>query len=1226
MYLRRVEAYGFKAFADRQVFEFGPGLTAVVGPNGSGKSNVSDAIRWALGEQSARSIRARKTGDVIFSGSDGRREMGVAEVTLYLDNSEQWMPIDFEEVSVSRRAYRSGENEYRINGQKVRLLDVQDLFRRAQVGQNSYAMMSQGLVDEMLGLRPLERRNLIEEAAEVHGHRIELTRAERRLTQTRDNLGHVRVLIRELAPRLRQLERQSNRASRFRELDAQLGAALEAWYETELRQASEALAAAQSRHDQYSEAFASARRQADAFAPEIAAAEGAVAASRSELAGAQRRERELAERSLALGQQRALAEQRRELLLVRRDEIDAAIAELSAAQGDGAPDLAAPDGGALVALEARVAESGAELEAAREAMRVSDAAVRDVLRELAEAEARRSRIEATIRDAEARRVRAQAEQQRRDRDRAQASARREALSDELRDYGRRALAARREQERLALEVSEALRRREIAERRIEETRNQAEAGRDALRAAMTQREQLAARRELLATLVAQLAKQGSAAQEVLRAANEPNGDEQPLSGVIGLVGRLIRVPQGLEHAIEAALAEQIGAVVVERQDEALAAIEHLRAQGAGSVSVLPLDSIPRLYPLNMLGERGVVGVAATLVKTDRRYRPLVDLLLGRTIVVEDLSTALKTVSRGLGSVVTRDGVLVRVDGSIFGGSRGTASEQFVLQDEEQSLPEAIEAARAAEDTAAAQVQHLDDIVADARDALDAARRAAVAAENEQRDHERASTRLRRRLVALGSDLRLVHAVLAEDDPDAAADDPDEAIARERAALVDLDARIEDLRDRSEAIGAERDGAGDRVAQHAAALAAAEGERTAVRDRRATLEEARRRSVERLAERSDQSLAVRRELEDLELTLRDLREQIANVETARRAADEAVAPAHATLAEAERAERELTATRGDSQARLFAAERELLDAQSTLRELASRVQSLTQQIADDGLVLHEDGSVRRPGARQAPDVLADSPAEAPAMVNGNGTDEGAAQLALAVVPASGGAEVDTVQLRERISELRGEIRALGPVNLEALDDLSEERERHDFLSEQVADLEAAELQLRAAIVELEREIRARFEETFGLVNTSFGDYFQRFFGGGRAELTIVEPENEDGEAGVDVRAQPPGKRISSLAMLSGGERALTSVALLFALLAVNPAPVCVLDEVDAALDEANVGRFVETLRGLCERSQFVVITHNRGTVEAADTIYGVSMGDDSVSRVLSLRLADLPQAS
>ena len=365
----------------------------------------------------------------------------------------------------------------------------------------------------------------------------------------------------------------------------------------------------------------------------------------------------------------------------------------------------------------------------------------------------------------------------------------------------------------------------------------------------TYREHLEARRDLLATLVAQLAKQGSAAQEVLRAAHEP-GDEQPLSGVIGLVGRLIRVPQGLEHAIEAALAEQIGAVVVERQDEALAAIEHLRDRGAGSVSVLPLDSIPRQYPLNMLSERGVIGVASSLVKTDRRYRPLVDLLLGRTIVVEDVTTALKTVSRGLGSVVTRDGVLVRAEGSIFGGSRGTASEQFVLQDEEQSLPEEIEVAREAEDAAAVQVQRLDDIVADARDALDAARRAVVGAENEQRDHERATARQRRRLVALGSELRQVHAVLAGDDSQAEAGDSDESIAKERAALTALDARIEELRDRSEAVGAERDGAGDRVAQHAAELAVAEGERTAVRDRRATLEEARRRSAERLAERSE----------------------------------------------------------------------------------------------------------------------------------------------------------------------------------------------------------------------------------------------------------------------------------------------------------------------------------------------------------------------------------------
>ncbi len=1221
MYLRRVEAYGFKSFADRQVFEFGPGLTAVVGPNGSGKSNVADAIRWALGEQSSRSIRARKTGDVIFSGSDTRREMGVAEVTLILDNSEQWMPVDFDEVSVSRRAYRSGENEYRINGQKVRLLDVQDLFRRAQVGQNSYAMMSQGLVDEVLGLRPQERRNLIEEAAEVHGHRIELTRAERRLTQTRDNLGHVRVLIRELAPRLRQLERQSQRASRFRELDARLGAALEAWYETELREASEALAAAQARHDQRSEAFAAARRQAEAFAPEIAAAERAVAAARAELSGAQRRERELAERSLALGQQRALAEQRQELLLVRRTELDAAIQELETAPGPGAADDAT-----LIELDARVAESRASLEGAQEAMRAADEAVRDVLRDLAEAEARRSRIETTIRDAESRRARVEAEQQRRDREQREAARRRDELHDELRDYGQRALAARREHERLTQQAAEALRRRAIAERRIEETRTRAEEGREALRGATTRREQLEARRELAAELAAQLARQGSASQELLRAAREPGPDEQQLSGVVGLLGRLIRVPQGLEHAIEAALAEWIGAVVVERQDEALAAIEHLRAQGAGSVTVLPLDAVDRQYSLNMLSERGVVGVASALVKTQRKYRPLIDLLLGRTIVVEDVQTALKTVQRGLGSVVTRDGVLVRADGSIYGGSRGSAAEQFVLQDEEHALPEAIEAAREAEAAAAAQVQHFDDIVADSRDALEAARSAATAAETALRTHEQDSARLRRRLVAIGSELRLAHAVLAEDDPEATSDDAAAAIERERAALEMLDARLVGLRDRSEAVGAERDAAGEQVARAAAGLAAAEGEQAAIRDRQVALEEAHRNRGERLAERRDQALAVRQELEDLDLTLRDLGEQVANVESARRAAEEAVAPAHAALADAERAERELTATRGDSQARLFAAERELLEAQSALRELANRVQNLERQIADDGLVLREDGSVRRAVAEQAQPDLEGSAAVEPALADGGAADNGAPPVLSAPVPASGGAEVNTAELREHISELRAEIRALGPVNLEALEDLSEERERHDFLAGQVDDLEEAEAQLRTAIAELKREIRERFGDTFEHVNASFADYFERFFGGGRAELTIVEPEQEGGEAGVDVRAQPPGKRISSLSMLSGGERALTSVALLFALLDVNPAPVCVLDEVDAALDEANVGRFVDTLRGLCEHSQFIVITHNRGTVESADTIYGISMGDDSVSRVLSLRLADLPQAS
>ncbi len=1214
MYLRRVEAHGFKSFADRQVFEFGPGITAVVGPNGSGKSNVSDALRWALGEQSARAIRARRSEDFIFSGSDTRNPQGMAEVTLSLDNSEHWMPIDYDEVTVTRRTYRSGDSEYRINNQKVRLLDVQDLFRRAQVGQNSYAMMSQGLVDEVLGLRPLERRRLIEEAADVHRHRIELTRAERRLGQTRDNLGHVRVLVRELAPRLRQLERQSQRAARYRELDAELGASLEAYYEVELRRAREEHTAAQARHDQRTEAFGEAQRASEVLAPRIAAAEQAVTAARAELERTQRHERELTEQALALNQQLALSEQRRELLDVRSEEIAASIADLQALPLDD--EDATP---ATVALDARVAETETALGIARDALRDADETVREALRELATLETRRARVEADIAGIARSREQEAVRRAERARQRELAKGRRLELLADVEEYGREALSARRERERLTQASGELQRRRMAAEERLEHAQASAAEARDTLRERTAERDGLIARRELIATLAARVTERGAAGTELLRAAEEPEEGEERLQGVVGLLTRIIRVPSGLERAIEAALADQIGAVVVERQEDALAAIEHLRQHETGAVTLLPLKGVSHQSPLNLFGERGVVGVAARLVRTDKEYRPLVDSLLGRTIVVDNLQTALKHIGRGLGSVVTRDGTLLRPNGAVYGGSRGATADHFELQDEAEGLPEQIEAAERAVVDASRRIERLDGDVAEMREGVRKARRDAEDGELRLRDHERAAALLRGRLVALGGELRLIHAALAADD--AERDDTTDDDAPLRDELARIDEQLYALRDRSEAVGTERDTAAEAMATATSALATARGERDAAASRREAAEAERRLARERLVERREQAQAIRHELDDLVLAVQDLSEQRSNVQAARGAAEAAVSPAHATLADAEAAARTLTATRGDSQARLFAAERDLLEAEATLRECAARVQTLEQQLDDDGMVVDDHGAVRRapPAAATEPDAEG---APEPVLVH---------QTNGAPPPPSGGADVAPEELRNRIAELRGEIRALGPVNLEAIEDLSEERERHDFLVEQVADLETAEQQLRQAIGELEHRIRERFDETFELVNTAFSDYFQRFFGGGAAELTLVEAASDDdtdepGDAGVDVRAQPPGKRISSLAMLSGGERALTSVALLFALLSVNPAPVCILDEVDAALDDSNVERFVQTLREMSDRSQFIVITHNRGTVEAADTIYGVSMGDDSTSRVLSLRLADLPQAS
>ncbi len=1212
MHLRRVEVHGFKSFADRQRFDFGPGMTAVVGPNGSGKSNVSDAIRWALGEQSSRSLRARKTEDVIFSGSDKRRQLGMAEVTLVLDNTEQWMPVDFAEVTVTRRAYRSGENEYLINGQKVRLMDVQDLFRRAQVGQNSYAMMSQGLVDEVLALRPIERRDLIEEAADVHRHRIELNRAERRLTETRDNLGHVRLLIREVEPRLRQLERQSVRAERFKVLQAQLSDVLQVYYEHELRSAQEALTAARARHDQHAQAFHAAKSELDTMAGRAEAVDRRVMELRSTLEQSQSAERALTEESLRLQQAVALAEQRLELLAMRRHEVEA---ELAAAPA--VPEQEADPEAEAAAIEAHVVASRTALDRERDALRSADEASRTLLRTLAEAEARRIRLEAELRDTDRRLAEHEARARRRAAERVAAAEHRELAKRQLSEYGRRVLALDRERMQLTFAAQEARRHRDVAERQIEEQLRITVEANDALRQASARVQQLRERLDMLASLSEQAFDANATAQALLAATEELTPDGAPvLTGVVGIVSRLLRVPDGLDRAIEAALSEHLSAVVVETEQDAIAAITYLRESQAGAVTLFPLDRMPHVYPLNLFNERGVIGVAARLVRVEQRFRPLVDTLLGRVIVVDSLEVAMRMVRRGLGSVVTRDGVLLRQGGSMYGGRTGAGAETFGVIREMDTIPAEIEEAQIAEERARARLDRAQDAVEDQRDAVTLARKLVDEAEERRRLQEEARTKLRRDLGALAGQMRLAHAALRADDEDGnAVIEAGDRAASLRDALVAVADEIAKLRDRSEAVSAERDTSAERVTSAATELAAAEGEREATRSRQVQRAEERRQARERFEQRQTLIAAVRRESEDIELSLRDFRAQAANNRTALSAAEAAVGPAHAALADAAGEQRELGATRGDAQNRLFTAEREMLASEAALRQSALHVQTLLQQIADEGMEVAPDGTVRP--APPSPEEPVDGEESTVAFAS--------AEPALRV-PAAGGADVDPEELRKRMTELRASIRSLGPVNIDALDDLSEERERHQFLSHQVGDLEAAEVELRMAIRDLEKLIRSRFDETFAIVNQNFQTYFQRFFGGGSAELRIVQLEGEDGEAGVEIVAQPPGKRISSLTVLSGGERSMTSVALLFALLSVNPAPVCVMDEVDAALDEANVGRFVDTLRELLGRSQFIVITHNRRTTEAADTIYGISMGEESTSQVLSLRLADLPRAS
>ena len=1194
MYVKRLSLRGFKSFARDTAFEFGPGVTAIVGPNGSGKSNVADAVRWVLGEQGLRLLRARKQEDVIFSGGGDRPPMGMAEVVLTLDNADGWLPLDFAEVEIGRRAYRDGDTEYLLNGSRIRLRDLTDLLQKANVGQNSYAVMGQGMVDEVLSLSPRDRRSLIDEAADVKRFRQKIADARTRLAGTRENMSRVELIVAELEPRLRRLRRQADRAGEHRELSARLARLLRDLYASRWDAARTAIARAGAELDQRiaeDEAAdaraASLREQIDALGEEIARRREAVARREGDRDGAETRIRAL-DHALDLDRERhAMTAARLEEL---RAEIEGLEAERAAlGDRDGADDDGDGDG--------RAAAAGDEIAAARAALAHARDALTLAQREDAAVHRRAEELRGQI----------------------------AALDDRIEDAGR---VPDEEDAGPGPEVVEARRQRLLVElvgyaRRFAELRE----GETAADASLTEaRDSAAGARERLARVQAELREREAAGQEhvraldglrgrleALRRVRDENegvalgtrnvlimgqvlienvrpgslGEAPELEGVAGLLSRHIRVPAGIEAAVNAALEHCLHAVVVEREEQAFRAIALLRERAAGRARFLPLDALRRVHPLNLQKERGVVGVASRLVRCDNRFRELVDALLGRVIVVEDLQAARRMLARGLGAVVTVDGTFLDPSGVVTGGLASAADNPFTFarQREMDEIPDRIAELEAL-------VAEHEGQVAGAREAVErllraaadgdrahAESRAELDAIRRDRDRERDRLhRLRRDLAAIHQRRRQLNGPADAPDADERRERLDRLTARRAEVGAELDALAGDL----DAVPVRVEQAVAEVSGASARLAAAEGEARAAAHAR----ELRRRSLERLDARLAQRRARLAEIEAeaaaFAASVEDKARELEELRAEHARASEDSAPDRDELHRLETHERSVQAAFGEAQAALLESRRRRLDLEAELGRARDRLESLRGEMAREGV--------------EPPAPSAAGEPEPPA--------------------------VDAAALESDIAAVRLSIRKLGPINEEALDDFRESEERHEFLTGQLRDLTDAEARLQGAIAELNEEIRTRFNTAFTSVNAAFGAYFTAFFGGGRARLELLDPGDVI-ESGIEIEAQPPGKRLSSLSLLSGGERSLTAVALLFALLSVNPAPFCVLDEVDAALDEANVGRFVAELGRLAGRTQFLIVTHNRRTIEATDAIYGVSMGPGGVSATLSLRLSDLP---
>lgn len=1190
MRLKRLELYGYKSFASRTVFEFGEGVTAVVGPNGCGKSNIADAMRWVMGEQSYRSLRAQTTEDMIFAGSRKRARLGMAEVIITLDNSDGWLPIDYTEVTIGRRAHRSGENEYLLNGQRVRYRDLLDLLGSGGLGRSAYTVIGQGMVDAALALRPEARRALFEEAAGIAPHLRKREESLTRIEETERNLERVSDILNEIRSRAGSLRRQAERAEEYLLLTHDLQELQRIWYGFRWQQSSHRIQQAAERLKQEEERLQAQRVYVQGLQDKRVQVEQAQARQRLVIEKLLERQAALREESTRLQRELAVAAERRRLFRQQRESLVAELQSLASRRDILQQEIERTTRD-LAEQEALYTAGRTELESARADLDSLNSSRRDVEKQSAAEQQRLNHLTTTLSDHRARaeqageRIRGLVAEQE------EARAALADLEERLKALEAQGDKLAEQESALAQSQAELQQRQAGTEAEITATRDGLEQAEEAAAGLRAERNRLVNRYETLGRLRQELGGYYPGVREVL---NPRAG----LSGLLGTVANLMQVPAELEEAIESALGPRLQNIVAERWENAEAAIDHLKRTRSGWATFLPLDTLRTRRPVRLSSGAGVVGVASALVRFEERLRPVYELLLGSVVVVDDLACARRLLGERTGAslFVTLGGETVQPTGAVSGGTRQQTSNLLQQEREWRDLPEQI---KAAEDNLAEALQ-------------------AYAAEQARLSELRTSLKeLERQFGKLRLDREAAHRAVNQHAQevrdlqreqkwrqtrlDQASTEVEQQRQREsslKAKLgelgqqqLEITARLSELQEQLGAINDE--GLRQRAAELETRVAVAErtvhSQRTLLSSHRNSLAQVE----QQLVDKQTQDGQLEASLQELAADETRAGGQLAELEKRLKEFDEQVQPARQKVRDLEREERDIERQHNQAMERLREAEL------GFNRTILDRDRCKEDQTALAREIGNELGPIDLPEifSHQLRLNLGDDVVELPMV------------------------ETLPPGLEEEIRQLRARMRRMGQVNPDAPREYEQLLDRQTFLQGQAADLRGAIASLREVIDELDTLIERDLMQTFRTVNTVFGQYFQKLFNGGSAQLILTDPENIS-TTGVDIIAHPPGKRPQNLALLSGGERSLTAVALMFALLQANPVPFCFLDEVDAALDEANVGRFRDLLLETARSTQFVVITHNRNTIESALTIYGISMGEQGISQCISMKLEDV----
>ncbi len=1198
MRLKHLELQGYKTFAAKTDFLFKGGLTAIIGPNGSGKSNVADAIQWVLGEQSYGRLRAKRGEDMIFSGSNERARLGMAQASLTLDNSDGWLPVDFGEVVITRRTYRSGENEYYLNGVKVRLRDISELLAQSGLAKRTYTVIGQGLVDQALSLKPDERRALIEEAAGITGHQAKRSTALRELDETRGNLQRARDILGEIEPRLRYLKVQARRAEERLQVQADLDSQLRLWYGYRWHEGLRLLEHAHSEERAARSVTETRQLHLLALEDEDAGLRTLYSELRNQLGDWHRDSSLLHRRAESTQRELAVSSERLRQLEARRTDVTSDLEPLrqrvEAQQGQvqAATAAHAAEQNTLNQLRAAIAATQSRLDALEGERRNRQAQLAAAQRRQAGLEGEIAAAERKLLEQESRKDSLHAEHERLQAELAAAANAVAELTPQISAHQQRLA-------ELSAETAAVGDQRGALQQALAQGETELAAHSEHLAAARRNADRLHDQLDLLQRLKDEGEGYSGGSRAIMRSLAAQTGNTAPLHGIIGAVADQLQVPAELELAIETALGGRLQDIIVERWADAEAAIDWLKRSNGGRATFLPLDTLRTGQPIKPPTGPGVVGLASQLVRAEPRLSKLVDYLLGRVVITRDLPTA-RRVLDGYSerpTVVTLEGDMVRPGGSVSGGSVAPRRDQGVLGRERslRELPQQIEAARQA---AAMQQQQ--------REALQAQqqqRRQALAA------HEQGLTELARRQ-------QQESAALAQWQGQAAQVEQQARRNRQRLAQTDdeqnaLALRTEQLHNRLAALNTDRQQAGS-------ALVAAQAAVTELDGSALTAELLERRSEAGVvaAQVAGQQAILANEQRALNQLQNELRDKQTRAQ--------ALADEHSTLqsrvAAMQQDDAGLSAQIEHFAVRIEPAEAELSRLESARAALAEQETGQRRHLQAEEQT-HNRTLLALQRARDELNHLRGEIEHDVGLVELEQSTALDDQPPLPIRPlVERLPEVPTLPegIEAEVKQLRLQYSRLGSVNPNAPEEYAAAQERFDFLTTQSADLSAATETLEKVIQELDEVMKREFMITYRAVAREFKERFTTLFGGGTAQLVLTEPDDPM-NSGIDIVARPPGKRVQALPLLSGGERSLTAAALILAILRVSPPPFCILDEVDAALDEANVDRFRAALREAAQDTQFIVITHNRGTIEAADTIYGISMGSDSVSQALSLHL-------